>query len=83
MTELVGNARSELIVEIDSGYATEITEASFRQGIEDEIINRFYHWWGNIFMSVENRRTSTTRYFTVEGRDLEVFNAYYPSKDYV
>lgn len=82
MAELTKEARSKLIVEIDSGYANEIAEAFFSQGDEDEIITRFYLGGGNtIFRSVENRSTTSTHYFTVEGSNLKLFKAYYPTRE--
>jgi len=79
MNELINNIRSNFITDIDNGNAVEIKSASFTQGDEDEIITKFYRLWGRTIREVYNRRNTKTRFFWVDGDDLDMFNAHYPS----
>ena len=79
MTELLGNIRTNFLVDIDNGNAIEVNCAHFAQGEEGEIITRFYRLWGRTVREVQNRRNTETKYFWVDGENLDTFNAYYPA----
>ncbi len=79
MYELTGNIRSNFTVDVDNGNAVEVKEAFFRQGTEDEIITRFYRLWGRVIRTVENRHTTSIRFYFIGSEDLYLFNAHFPA----
>lgn len=79
MYELKGNIRTNFIEDLDKGHAKEVKKAAFRQGLEDEINIRFYRLWGRVVRTVENRHTTSIRFYFVDGENLYLFNAHYPS----